>query len=145
MLEVEDIGLSYKEIDLVDELIKKKEKEIISYSFDEKGLIPKVEKGAEWDKAKDELNMFNKIHGILFAHEHMIENNKMDFGYVVNKLISGTALIYYDMDDVGRNVVNFLIRDKLDSDDIIAEFSLIFADKRCYLMVDKASGCSNNV
>lgn len=144
MSEVEDIGLSYKEIDLVEELIKKKEKEIISYSFDEKGLIPKVEKGAEWDKAKDELNMLNKIKGILFTHEHMIEKNKMDFGYVISKLTSGTARIYYRIDEVSRNVVRLTVKDELDSEKIIAELSLAFAELECYLSVIKAPEHSEN-
>lgn len=130
--------MDFKEIAFVDELIEKKKKELISYCSDKDGKIPRIEKVAEWDKVKEELNILDKINSVLFAHGYMVENNKLDFGYVVNKLISGTALIYYEMDDVGRNVVNFFIRDKIDSDDTIAEFSLHFVDKQCYLMVDKA-------
>lgn len=133
--------MSYKEIDLVEDLIKKKEKEIISYSFDEKGLIPQIEKGAEWDKAKDELNMLNKIKGVLFTHEHMVENNKMDFGYVLSKLTSGTARIYYRVSDISKNRLILSIRDKLDGDDVIAELTLSFEDKECYLLIRQAPEC----
>lgn len=130
--------MSYKEIDMVDDLIKKKKKEIVSYSSDEKGLTPRIEKGAEWDRAKDELNMLDKILSVLTAHEHMVEKNKMDFGYVISKLTSGTARIYYRIGEVSRNVVHFTIKDELDSEEVIAELNLTFADSECYLGVTKA-------
>lgn len=137
--------MSYKEIDMVDDLIEKKKKEIVSYSSDEKGLTPRIEKGAEWDRAKDELNMLDKILGVLTVHEHMVEKNKMDFGYVINKITSGTARIYYQVSSISKNRIDLSVRDELDGDDVVAELSLTFEDKECYLGIKKAPGHSENV
>lgn len=122
----------------MDELIEKKKAEIISYSTDETGMAPQIEKVAKWDKAKDELNMLNKIESILFAHKHMVEKNKMDFGYVISKLTSGTARIYYRIGEVSRNIVHLTVKDELDSEEVIAELNLTFGDSECYLGVTKA-------
>lgn len=130
--------MDLKEIHLVDDLIEKKKVEIISYSTDEMGMAPQIEKVAKWDRAKDELNMLNKIESILFAHEHMVEKNKMDFGYVISKLTSGTARIYYRIGEVSRNIVHLTVKDELDSEEVIAELNLTFGDSECYLGVTKA-------
>lgn len=130
--------MELKEIYLIDELIEKKKAEIISYSTDESGLAPQVENIAKWDRAKDELNMLDKINSILFAHKYMVENSRLDLRYIMSKLTSGTAKIFYRIDEVGRNVVHFTVKDELDSEEVIAELSLAFADSECYLSINKA-------
>ncbi len=127
--------MDFKEIYLMDELIENKKAEIISYSTDETGMAPQIEKVAKWDKAKDELNMLSKIESILFAHKHMVENSKMDFKYVISKLTSGEAKIYYRIGEVSRNTVHLTVKDELDSEEVIAELILTFADSECYLSV----------
>lgn len=130
--------MKFDEIDIMDGLIEKKRAEIISYSTDRTGRAPQIEKVAEWDRAKDELNMLNKIESILLAHKHMVKNSKMDFRYVIGKLTSGEAKIYYRIGEVSRNVVHLTVKDELDSEEIIAELSLTFADSECYLGVTNA-------
>lgn len=130
--------MDLKEIRLVDDLIEKKKVEIISYSTDETGMAPQIEKVAKWDRAKDELNMLNKIESILFAHEHMVEKNKMDFEYIISKITSGATRIYYRIGEVSRNTVHLTVKDELDSEEVIAELVLTFTDSECYLDVIKA-------
>lgn len=136
--------MDFKEIYLMDELIEKKKAEIISYSTDETGMAPQIEKVAKWDKAKDELNMLNKIESILFAHKYMVENNKLDFRYVINKLTSGTARMYYRIGEVSSNTVYFTIKDELDSEEVIAELNMSFAGQECYLGITREPEHSEN-
>lgn len=136
--------MDFKEIRLMDELIEKKKAEIISYSTDETGMAPQIEKVAKWDKAKDELNMLNKIESILFAHKHIVENNKLDFKYVISKLTSGTARIYYRIGEVSSNTVYFTIKDELDSEEVIAELNMSFAGQECYLGITREPEQSEN-
>lgn len=131
--------MDFKEIAFVDDLIEKKKKELISYCSDKDGKIPRIEKVAEWDRVKEELNILDKINSVLFVHGYMAENNKLDFRYVISKLTSGTARIYYQVSNVSKNRLNLSIRDELDSDDVIAELSLSFQDGECYLEIKKVS------